>query len=154
MKRIAFLLIALAALLAAGCGTLRSIGGEPKVKTESSRPVSDAESLLAYFEHVRKLAAADLAKEHDALRQLYVHSNSAIHRLRYAAVLSVPGAAFSDDARALELLDPLLKDPAAPLHNVAFVFGAQIQEQRRAQGLQQKLDALKLLEKNMVERGR
>ena len=154
MSSLARLLITLAALLAAGCGALRSTGGEAPVRTESSRPVGDVESVLRYFEYVRKLPAADLAKEHEAARQLFTRSHSDVHRVRYAAVLSVAGAAFSDDARALELLDPLLKNPGAPLHNLAFVIGAQIQEQRRAQGLQQKLEALKSLEKSLLERGR
>lgn len=154
MKSIALLLITLAALLAAGCGSLRGPGGEPSARTESPRPAGDVENLLLYFEHVRKLPAADLAKEHEAVRQLFARSHSDFHRVRYAAVLSVPGATFSDEARALELLDPLLKNPGASLHNLAFVIGAQIQEQRRAQDLQQKLEALKSLEKSLLERGR
>ncbi len=154
MKSTTLLLITLAALVVAGCGALRGPGSEPQVRKESPRPISDVESLLMYFERVHKLPSADLAKEHDAVRQLYVHSHSDINRVRYAAVLSVPGAAFSDEAHALEVLDPLLKNPGAPLHNLAFVIGAQIQERRHAQGLQQKLEALKSLEKSMLERER
>ncbi|MBI1991451.1 MAG: hypothetical protein HYS65_17410, partial [Betaproteobacteria bacterium] len=66
---------------------------------------------------------------------------------------SVSGAAFNDEARALEALEPLLKNPDAALHNLAFMMSAQIQEQRRGQGLQHKLDALKSLEKSLIERG-
>jgi hypothetical protein len=66
--------------------------------------------------------------------------------------VSVPGSGAGDDARALEALAPLLKRPAAPLHGVAFMVGAQIQEQRRAQGLHDKLDALKAMERQMIER--
>jgi hypothetical protein len=154
MKSIARLLITLVALLAAGCGALRSPGGEPWVKSENLQPVGEVESLLRHFEYVRKLAPADLAKEHETARQLFARSHTDFHRVRYAVVLSVAGTGFSDDARALELLDPLLKNSGAPLHNLAFVVAAQIQEQRRAQGLQQKLEALKSLEKKMLERGR
>jgi hypothetical protein len=95
-------------------------------------------------------------------------------------VLSVPGSALYDDARALEALDPLLKNPDSPLHPLAFMVSTQIQERRRSvafqqrfeseqrrghalqqkleeeqkrgHSLQQKLDALKSLEKSLLER--
>ena len=155
MRRFALLLvIVLMSLLAAGCGALRSLetGGEPWVRADGPRPLSNSESLLMYFEYVRKLQASELAREHDAVRQLYAASRSDFNRVRYAMLLSIPGAAFNDDARALEALDPLLKNQDAALHNLAFMVGAQIQEQRRGQGLQQKLEALKSLEKNLIER--
>ncbi len=163
MIRGALVLPTLMLLLTTGCGVLRSVepgaapepgvAPEPWVRTGSPRPVSDSESLLMYFEYVRKLSAADLAKEHDAARRLYARARSDFNRVRYAILLSVPGSGFSDDARALEALDPLLKNLDAALHNLAFVVGAQIQEQRRGQGLQQKLDALMSLEKSLIERG-
>ncbi len=154
MRRCAWLLIALMTLLAAGCGVLRSLetGGEPWVRADGPRPASDSESLLMYFEFVRKLPSAELAKEHDTVRQLYAASRSDFNRVRYAMLLSVPGTAFNDDARSLEALEPLLRNPDAALHNLAFVVNAQIQEQRRGQGLQQKLEALKSLEKSLLER--
>lgn len=157
MKRYALVLMTLMSLLTAGCGVLRSVepgaAPDPWVRTGGPRPVSDSESLLMYFEYVRKLSAADLAKEHDTARQLYARTHSDFNRVRYAMLLSVPGSAFSDDARALEALEPLLKNRDAALHNLAFVVSAQIQEQRRGQGLQQKLEALKSLEKSLIERG-
>ena len=154
MRRPAVLLLVLAALLPAGCGVLRGLetGGEPWVRADGPRPATDGESLLMYFEYVRKPPAVELAKEHDALRQIYARSRSDFNRVRYAMLVSVPGAAFNDDARALEALEPLLKNPDAALQGLAFMLSAQIQEQRRGQGLQQKLDALKSLEKNLIER--
>jgi hypothetical protein len=157
VKRYALVLMTLMSLLTAGCGVLRSVepgaAPEPWVRTGGPLPVSDSESLLMYFEYVRKLSAADLAKEHDTARQRYARTRSDFNRVRYAMLLSVPGSAFSDDARALDALEPLLGKPDTALHSLAFMVGAQIQEQRRAQGLQQKLDALKSLEKSLIERG-
>lgn len=154
MKHYALLLTVLAALVTAGCGMLRGVGGDSEswVRTNGPRPTSDSESLLMYFKYVRRLPAAEFAKEHEAVRQLYAKSRSDFNRVRYAMLLSVPGGSSSDDMRALEALDPLLKNPDAALHNLAFVVSAQIQEQRRGHGLQQKLDALKSLEKNLIER--
>jgi hypothetical protein len=86
------------------------------------------------------------------VRLLFANSNSDLMRVRYAMLLSVAGAPFNDDTRAVEMLDPLLKNAEGGLHTLAFLLSAQIQEQRRGQGLQQKLDALKALEKNLIER--
>jgi hypothetical protein len=118
----------------------------------TARPGSDSDKLLLYFEHLRKLSAAELTKEHDTVRQILAKSGTDVLRVRYAMLLSVPGATFADDTRALETLEPLLKNPDAALHNLAYLLSAQIQEQRRGQGLQQKLEALKSLEKNLIER--
>ena len=154
MRRPAVRLFVLAVLLTAGCAVLRGLetGGEPWVRTDGPRPSSDNESLLMYFGYVRKLPSAELVREHDTLRQTYAKSQSDFARVRYAMLLSVPGTPFNDDARALEALEPLLKNPDAALHGLAFIVSAQIQEQRRGQGLQHKLDALKSLEKNLIER--
>jgi hypothetical protein len=147
-------MITLTALLSAGCSFLRNaeIGPESKVRTGIARPVGDVAYLLTYFEYVRKLSAVDLAREHDAVRLLYANAGSDVMRVRYAMLLGVPGAAFNDDARALELLEPLLRNADGGLHTLAYLLSAQIQEQRRGLGLQQKLEALKTLEKNLIER--
>jgi hypothetical protein len=102
--------------------------------------VVESESLLMYFEHVRNLPAAELSKEFDAVRELYATALADSTRVRLAMLLTVPGAAFSDDARALEALDPLVKNQNAPLHAIAFVVTTQIHERRRALALQQRLE--------------
>jgi Skp family chaperone for outer membrane proteins len=83
----------------------------------------------------------------------------------------------NDEARALELLDPVAKNAASPLQGLAFLLGSYVFEQRRlgaqvqtlqqnvqglqgnvqalqgnVQALQQKLDALKTLERSLSER--
>jgi hypothetical protein len=83
--------------------------------------------------------------------------------------LAVPGVPGGETA-ALELLEPLVKNPTLSLHGLAFLLAAYIQEQRRlasqlqglqqnvqglqqnVQGLQQKLDALRTLERSLTER--
>lgn len=125
---------------------------ELQVKEPAPRPAGDSERLLGYFEHVRKLPPGELTKEHDAVRHAFVSPYADALRVRYAMLLSLPGNAFSDDTRALEVLEPLLRNSDARLHGIAFMLNAHIQELRRAQGLQQKLDALKSLEMNLIER--
>lgn len=137
-----------------GCGTrpIPESGAEPWTRTGARRPAGDAESLLMYYEYVRKLPAAERVKDYETARQRFMKTRSEFNRVRYAIALSVPGTSFNDDARALDTLEPLLRNQHAVLHSLAYMVGAQIQEQRRGQDLQQKLEALKSLEKSLIER--
>ena len=136
-------------VLLASCGSLRSPGGagEPWLR-DRPQPQGEADSLLIYFEYVRRLAPAELAKEQEVVRHLYTGSRTDFIRVRFAIANSLPG----DDGRALDALGPLLKNSDAALHGIAFMVATQIQDQRRAQGLHDKLDALKQMEKQMIER--
>ena len=130
----------------------------------------EVDNLLTEFERLRRLPAAEVAREQEAARQAFNQTRSDPARVRLAMTMTVPGAAGNDETRALDLLDPLVKNPTAPLHGLAFLMAAYIQEQRRlavqvqglqqnAQGLQQnvhalekKLDALRTLERSLSER--
>jgi cell division protein FtsB len=153
----------------------RSIVKPRVVVPEPAAPSIDA--LLAEFERFRRLSAPDLAREQEAARQAFNQTRNDASRIQLAMAITVPGSAGNDEARALELLEPLVKNSVAPLHGVAFVLAAHIQEQRRllaqmqglqqnnqglqqnvqalqqnVQGLQQKLDALRTLERSLSER--
>ncbi|HEV7802595.1 MAG TPA: hypothetical protein VGP15_16085 [Burkholderiales bacterium] len=139
---------------------------------------SDLDALLTEFERVRRLPAAELAREQEAARQTSSQARSDASRVKLAMLWSVPGSSPADEQRALEILDPLVKTPGSPMHGLAFLLAAFIQEQRRlaasvqglqqntqglqqnnqalqqnVHGLQQKLDALRTLERSLSERG-
>jgi hypothetical protein len=156
-----FLLVIGCAAMVAGCGVLRiaePLEPAPWVQAGTPQPASDAESLLLYFQHIRKLSGPDVSREHDAARQAYARARTDFNRLRLAIVLSLPGTAFNDDARALDLCDTIAKHEGGRLQGLALLLGSHLLEQKRliasAQGLQQKLDALKSLERSMIERSR
>ncbi len=149
------------AAVVAGCGVLRIAGPlepAPWVQAGAPQPASDAESLLLYFQHIRKLSGADVSREHEAARQAYARARTDFNRVRLAILLSLPGTAFNDDARALDLCDRVAKHEGGRLQGLALLLGSYLQEQKRltanALGLQQKLDALKSLERSMIERSR
>jgi hypothetical protein len=154
----------------------------PAPKVERVAPAepktSELETLLADFERLRKLGPAELAREQEAARQAFNQSRSDGARIRLAMAVAVPGAPPIEEARALEMLEPLVRNPTAALHGLAFLLSAVIQEQRRSaalvqglqqnmqglqqsnqvlqqnvHGLQQKLDALRTLERSLSERG-
>lgn len=149
------------AALLAGCAALRGVETQepaPWVQDGSPQPASNAESLLLYYQHVRKLSGAELAREHETALQAYTGSPSDFSRVRLAMVLSLPNTAFSDEGRALELIEPVSRNQDGQLRGLAYLLAVHLQERRRlaanAQGLQQKLDALKSLERSMIERKR
>jgi hypothetical protein len=112
---------------------------------------------------------AEIAREQEAARQSFNQNRNDAARMRLAMALAVPGVPGSE-AAALEVLEPLVKNPTLSLHGLAFLLAAYIQEQRRltsqlqglqqnVQGLQQnvhalqqKLDALRTLERSLTER--
>ena len=156
-----FLLCIGCAAVVAGCGVVRiaePLEPAPWVQAGAPQPASDAESLLLYFQHIRKLSSADLSREYEAARQSYARSRTDFNRLRLAMVLSLPGTAFYDEARALDLCDTVAKHEGGRLQGLALLLGSHLQEQKRltasVQGLQQKLDALKSLERSLIERSR
>ena len=159
-SRLVLLCIGCAAVLA-GCGVLRiaePLEPAPWVQVGTPQPASDAESLLLYFQHIRTLSGADMSREYEAARQAYARALTDFNRLRLAMMLSLPGTAFYDDTRALDLCDTVAQHEGGRLQGLALLLGSNLQEQKRltasAQGLQQKLDDLKSLERSMIERSR
>jgi hypothetical protein len=149
--------------LAAGCGIFPELEtGGPAEPTPWVQPgglsVTEVESLVLYFGYIRKLSAAELNREYDTARQAYNRGRHDYGRVRFAMLLSLPGTPFNDDGRALDVLEPVLRKGSGRLYPLAEMLGSHIQEQKRlnasVQGLQQKLDALKSLERSIIERSR
>jgi hypothetical protein len=143
----------------AGCTTLEEAETkEPAPAVQVRRPISDVESLLLYYRHLGKLEGDQLSREHEISRRAYEREHSDFNRVRLAMVLGLPNTPLSDDARALELLEPVAKKEGAEFSALAVLLATQLRERQRldvsAQDLQQKLDALKSLERSMMERKR
>lgn len=111
---------------------------------------------LAYHAQLRRAGARELQQEQELARRIFLKSADDRARMRYALAMTMPGASAADVARALDALDPLTRNAEAPLHGLALLLSAQLQEQRRsemqAQALQHKLDALLELERSMTSR--
>lgn len=124
-------------------------------------------SLLLEMTRASNASADDLRKDFAAAGALFNKERSHVNRLRYAWLSALLGPAAGDDARLQGLLEPLMAKGSGlaashPLRAVADVLLAQIgerarqvrEEQKRADALQQKLDALKAIEKQMLDRER
>lgn len=112
--------------------------------------------VLAYFDRVRQRPPRELRSEYEAVRRSFAASRSEHDRMRLALLLSLPQTGFGDDNQALELLEPLARDAGSEYHALAHLMTALLAEQRRtarhAAGLQQKLDRIRALEKEMQQR--
>ena len=150
--------ILLPALLLAGCIAMPPAdpGGVTAPVVEESRS-DDAAKALAYYAQLRQLSGPELVREHETARRALAKSRSDANRVRYALLLMLPGGAATEEPRALELLEPVTRSGDSALRGLAILMMSFLQEQRRletsAQGLQQKLDALLTLERNMTRDG-
>lgn len=159
MIRAAAALVGLVAL--AGCanwwpGVMSSSGSDISARDErESRQVVE---LIGYVQRVAALQAEEQQKELNASSQIFSKDRGAYGRVRLALLLSLPGTAFTDDTKAVGLLEPLaLKETVAtPMYQFAGLLHAQIaerlREQRRATQLKEQLDALKDVERKIMER--
>ena len=132
---------------------------EYRIGVGTPQPAGEAVSLLYYFDYARGLSAADRTKETERMRLLHVRNKSDFHALQYAMLLSVPGG---DVHRAQQLLEPLTREGGAQsreLRALALLLTIDLAERRRledgvhkADDLEKKLEALKNIEKNLIQR--
>lgn len=150
--------VLLGLLLLAGCDTLPTMdAGEVTPPVETARSdAAETGKLLAYYARVRQLPAAELAKEQEAARRALARTRNDANRVRYALLQTLPGTPPGEELRALELLEPVTRNGDGALRGLALLMTSFLQEQRRLEtsvhGLQQKLDALLTLERNMTGR--
>jgi len=131
-------------------------------------PEDQEHSLALLIDMARSANASpdDLRKDLLASQTAFNKDKSSVNRLRYAWMSGLFGSAAGDDARLQGLLEPLVAKGGFavthPLRPVAEVMLALLsertrqlkEEQKRADALQQKLDALKAIEKNLLDRER
>ena len=132
-------------------------------------PVNEEEqqalSLLADLQRYVVEAGDDLRRELAAANLALTRARSDANRIRLAMLLTLPTAGPPDDARALSLLEPVVGrgGNASPMKQIASLLYAQIserarsvrEEQRKTAVAQEKLDALRAVERSLLlERSR
>ena len=132
-------------------------------------PEDQEQSLVLLLEMTRVASASadDLRKEFTGAQNAFNRDKSSVNRLRFAWLSALLGPAAGDDARLSGLVEPLVAKTGGlalthPLRPVADLIFTQIsertrqvrEEQKRADALQQKLDALKAIEKQLLDRER
>jgi len=166
-----FILLFVVSLLAACAPSGPSaVRGEdtPWLKPGAPRPASVVDAALAYHAHVRTLGPSDWNRENEALKDAFAKSPSDFQRLRQVLLLLAPNAPAKEQGRLPALLDRLEKDTQKStfgLHPLVVLLRSEFDERRRLEDklreeskkneeLEQKLEALKNIEKNLLERRR
>ena len=153
----------------------------PEVAKPVDNSSRDTTILMNYAQRIRTLNAEELNLEFNTMSQTFARKKSDLNRMRLAILFSIPYATFRDDAAALNLLDEYLANSSVEdksmLKNYAKSLFANIVEQKKQderiqkllqkvkdeqkradalqqknEELQQKLNAIKSIEKNMIER--
>jgi len=164
LAALAPLLLAAALLTLSGC----ALGPNEPGWWGGGRPVPDeprqVTDLIAYAQRVAASPAEQQRREFDTASQAYAVDRAWPNRLRLALLLSMPGAPFEDDVRALSVLEPLAESaqPSPTEQLGAFLHAqvsARLREQRRAnqmkdqmETLRNQLEALKAVEKSIIQR--
>lgn len=119
-------------------------------------PEPPAMRALQFFDQLKERPEREQRVEQERLRKSFAASRSDHDRIRLALALGLPGASHAEESQALELLEPLARDPRNDYHDLASLLTALLSEQRRrgeqATALQIKLERIKDLEREMQER--
>jgi len=163
MIRIIAILCSISAL--AGCADFSSPGAGPGGSgapwARENRESRQVIELIAYTQRVAALQADEQQRELNASTQMLSKDRGAYGRVRLALLLALPGTTFNDDTRAAGLLESLAgaaasEAPPGPMQQFAGLLYAQInerlREQRRTVQLKEQLEALKAVERNIIER--
>ena len=141
------------ALLLAGCAALRT-QNMPDNELERRQVIE----LINYAQRVAGMTAEQQRREYSASNQAFAKGKDMNGRIQLALLLATPGAGVHDAARAASLLEPIATagDPASPLHSLARLLYAQLNEcaneQKRASQMRDQLEAAKESERSMREK--
>jgi len=159
------LLVGVSALALAACGIIPGAGapgeGVPPVSEigvvpDDARQLAD---LIGYYTRVAAMGPEEQRREYAAASQAFNRDRGAYNRVRLALLASIPGAPFHDETRALGLLEPFATASAQTgrLGQFGALLHAQVSERAQARGraeqLKEQLDALRAVERTLIERG-
>jgi hypothetical protein len=157
----------------AGCGLQPRQPDQPGTPVPAVPTLTPVEDLAGFIEHMGRTPASELARVLEALKALPEAQRDGPTTLRLALLLGQPGLPFRDDAAARKLVqDWLFREPAADPGLLAFAhwYRAQLgergrlaagmdeaglrarEEKKRADACKDKLEALKNMEKSLIER--
>ena len=138
---------------------------EPRTEPRPEIPprINESEQLstmIGYVQSVAAMPAEEQRRELTGANQTFSREQSSQARLKLAMLLSLPGTVIGDDGRALALLEPLSGTgvPGAPVLFRRFASLLQVQvaervrEQKRSAQLREQLDALKAMERSLMDR--
>jgi len=165
------LLWCVVALIATACSTppAEQSTVPPTAPPAVQRPIipNDVKSvsdLVGLYGQVAAMQPEDRRRVYVDATQTFSRNPNSYNRIRVALLASMPGTTFQDDKRAMSLLEPYARSgrsSAGPSSNKLHQFGAMLHTQledrvkalARTEQLQKQLDALRAVERTIIERG-
>lgn len=155
-------LLAIAAL--AACAQMQTPAPvrERPERPPAAAPLVDQESrqvseILGYYHRVAQLGPDDQKRELATATHDFNRERSSASRIRLALLYGMPGTSFQDDSRATQLLEPAVNPAGGALGQLASLVHAQMVDrmkaQKRADQLKEQVDALRAIEKQLIDRG-
>jgi hypothetical protein len=129
------------------------------------------DDMMEFYESLRKLSAAELSRVYDKVKQNFVQNKSDSNRIRLVLLLAMPHTSFRDVNSALYLLNEWPRGEAKTFNHLwSFrnLLLAQLMEQqrlgnsvdelsqklrdeqKRVETMQNQIDAIKSMEKNLL----
>jgi hypothetical protein len=129
------------------------------------------DDMMEFYESLRKLSATELSRVYDKVKQNFVQNKSDANRIRLVLLLIMPQTSFRDANSALYLLNEWPRGEARTFnHLLSFrnLLAAQLveqqrlsssieelsqklrDEQKRVETMQNQIDAIKSMEKNLL----
>jgi len=148
------------------------VAGSVNKPSLTSIKANEVALVLSFFQRIRGMSPDGLSAEYALVTQALAKHRSDSNRLKLALLFSLPYAAFRDDGRAAALaeetlanksMEPELRPLALYIAVVAteqkrqeeryqIISQKLREEERRAETRQQKLNALKTIEKDLINR--
>lgn len=127
----------------------------PAIEVDEARQVGE---FLGYYQRVAQLGPEDQKRELATATQGFNRERSNTSRVRLALLYVMPGTSFQDESRAAQLLEPVaVPGGGGAVRQFATLLHAQVTErmktQKRADQLKEQVDALREIEKQLIDRG-
>jgi hypothetical protein len=131
------------------------------------------EDMMLYYDSLRRQPPAELTRVYDKVKQNFVQNKSDANRARLVLILILPNTSFRDTGSALYLLNDWPREgrPATGLQSFRSLLTVLLaeqqrlthsadelsqklkEEQKRVEMLQNQIEAIKSMEKNLILRG-
>ena len=125
----------------------------PVAEPEENRQATE---LLGYTHRFAQMSADEQRREVGALNQALTRDRSSYSRVKLGLLYALPGTVVQDDARALAVLEPVAGGTGALKQLGTLVYGQvseRVKAQKRADQLKDQLEALRDVERSIIERG-
>ena len=127
----------------------------PAIEVDEARQVGE---FLGYYQRVAQLGPEDQKRELATATQGFNRERSNASRVRLALLYVMPGTSFQDESRAAQLLEPVaVPGGGGAVRQFAGLLHTQVTErmktQKRADQLKEQVDALREIEKQLIDRG-